>query len=104
MEKTLKTIVFAFFTAFLLGCFPNILYFFDISPQLPIEIAYIFSILHTVLLALSALSFIPAILLFISASANKNKRHIHIALFLTVFSITSLAIAYVDIVKVAGNS
>jgi hypothetical protein len=104
MKKILKTIVFAFFTAFLLGCFPNILNFLDISLQLPIEFSYIFSILHTVLLALSVLSFIPVILLFISASANKNKKHMHIALFLTVFSITSLVIAYADIVKVAGNS
>ncbi|MCL1972409.1 MAG: hypothetical protein FWG57_05405 [Endomicrobia bacterium] len=104
MEKLLKTVVFAFFAALLLQLFPNILYYLGISTPLPVEIAYVFSILYVILLALSVLSFIFIIPLFISASTNKNKKHLRIALFLTVFSITSLVIAYIDIVKVTRNS
>jgi hypothetical protein len=104
MKKILKTMTLAFFSALILGQLPNILYYLDVSPRLPVEIAYIFSILYLILLSLSVLSLIFTIPLFISASTNKNKKHLLIALFLTIFAITSLVIAYIDIVKVTRNS
>lgn len=102
IKKILKTAAVAFFAALLLGRFPNILYYLGVSPQLPAEISYILGILYLILFALSALSFIFAIPLFISASANK--KHLQTALFLTIFAVTSLAIAYIDIIEVSGNS
>lgn len=104
IKKILKTAAVAFFVALLLGRFPNILYYLGVSPQLPAEISYILGILYLILFALSALSFIFAIPLFISASANKNKKHLQTALFLTIFAVTSLAIAYIDIIEVSSNS
>ena len=60
--------------------------------------------IHFLSIGLMAMSFLCIIPFFISALTGKNKKHMKIAVFLTVFSLTLFVIIYIGIIRTAGSS
>lgn|GEM_PF-3734317 len=96
-----QIIIISFFTALFLA------HILLIPSLLQLELSDIFVkffvAIHFLSIALMTMSFLFIIPFLISSLTSKNKKHMQITVFLTVFSITLFIITYINIIKTASS-